>query len=159
MGIQTAAGVRIHIGTTANATTQSEYEADTYTEIGEIEEPGEFGDEFNPVTFASLADRRTRKYKGTKDAGDMAMVVALDAGDAGQIALKSAHEDTSSDDYNIKVTLDDAPTGGTPTTFYYSGKVMSRRIAPGGVDNIIRANISIAINSGILEVDAAEAVA
>lgn len=159
MAVNSTLGMSLHIGTTTSATNQSEYEADTYTEVGEIEDIGEFGDTFNPVTFAALADGRVRKFKGTRDAGNITLVVGMDVSDSGQDALATALEDTDSDDYNFKVVFTDGDSDVSPvvtaTTVYFSGKVMSRRYQPGGTDNIVRVAIDIAINTGITEVEAA----
>ncbi|WP_082422845.1 head-tail adaptor protein [Pseudomonas sp. NBRC 111131] len=98
---------------------------------------------------------RVRKYKGTADAGDLTLTVGLDNGDAGQNAVKTAHKDRSKGDYNIKITLNDGDPGATPalnpTTFYMRGKVMNNTVAPGAADNVVRRNITIGINSDILE--------
>ena len=96
-----------------------------------------------------------RKYKGTADAGDLTVTVGLDNGDAGQNAVKTAHKDRSKGDYNIKITLNDGDPDATPvvkpTTFYFRGKVMNNTVAPGAADNVVRRNVTIGINSDILE--------
>ncbi|UST85795.1 phage tail protein [Pseudomonas siliginis] len=154
--LNTAAGCRFSLGTKSGATTETDYKADTYVEVGEIEDLGEFGDTFSSVTFTSLRDGRVRKYKGTADAGDMTLTVGLDNGDAGQAALKVAHKDRSKGDYNIKITLNDGDPDATPavlpTTFYMRGKVMSNTVAAGAADNVVRRNVTIGINSDILEI-------
>jgi hypothetical protein len=154
--LNTAAGCRFSLGTKSGADTETEYKADTYVEVGEIEDLGEFGDTFSSVTFTSLADGRVRKYKGTADAGDMTLTVGLDNGDAGQASLKVAHKDRSKGDYNIKITLNDGDPDATPailpTTFYMRGKVMNNTVAAGAADNVVRRNVTIGINSDILEI-------
>lgn len=154
--LNTAAGCRLSLGTKIAADTQAEYEADTYVEVGEIEDLGEFGDTFSNVNFTALADGRVRKYKGTADAGDLTLAVGLDNGDAGQAAVKVAHKDRSKGDYNIKITLNDGNPDAVPvvkpTTFYMRGKVMNNTVAPGSADNVVRRNITIAINSDIIEI-------
>lgn len=149
MALQTSANCKFYIGTKAPATDLTEFQSDTYTEVGSIEDLGEFGDAFNAVTFTSLGDGRVRKLKGTKDAGDMTLVVAFDAGDAGQTALVAAANDTSSDGYNCKVELNDG------TTFYFRAQVMGARITVGAADNVIRRNVTIAIDSAVLMQEAA----
>lgn len=153
--LNTAAGCRFWLGGKTGADTQTQYEADTYVEVGEIEDLGEFGDTFSSVTFTSLKNGRVRKYKGTADAGDLTLTVGLDNGDAGQKAVKVAHKDRSKGDYNIKITLNDGDPTATPalkpTTFYMRGKVMNNTVAPGAADNVVRRNITIGINSDILE--------
>lgn len=154
MAVNTAAGSKLYIGTTAAATDETTYEADTYVQVGTIEDLGEFGDAYSPVNFESLSDGRTQKFKGTADAGDMTLVVGFDGSDAGQTALKTALDDTGADNYNFKVTLNDAGSS-SPTTFYFSGKVMSRRVQTGSVNNIVKASIQIAVSTAVVEVAAA----
>lgn len=153
--LNTAAGCRFFIGGKTGADTEIKYKADTYVEVGEIEDLGEFGDTFSSVNFTSLKNGRVRKYKGTADAGDLTLTVGLDNGDAGQNAVKTAHKDRSKGDYNIKITLNDgdpdASPAISPTTFYMRGKVMNNTVAPGAADNVVRRNITIGINSDILE--------
>lgn len=155
--LNTAAGCRFSLGTKVAAETQAEFVADTYVEVGEIEDLGEFGDTFANVNFTALADGRVRKYKGTADAGDLTLTLGLDNGDAGQAAVKKAHADRSKGDYNIKITLNDGnptatPTPIAPTTFYMRGKVMKNTVASGSADNVVRRNVTIGINSDILEI-------
>ncbi|WP_372030065.1 hypothetical protein [Pseudomonas kurunegalensis] len=153
--LNTAAGCRFFIGSKTGADTETKYKADTYVEVGEIEDLGEFGDTFSSVNFTSLKNGRVRKYKGTADAGDLTLTVGLDNGDAGQNAVKTAHKDRSKGDYNIKITLNDgdpdASPAISPTTFYMRGKVMNNTVAPGAADNVVRRNVTIGINSDILE--------
>lgn len=162
MGLSTAANVKFHIGTQAEvdlstpAAAFTDFEADSYTLVGSVEDPGEFGDEVSIVTFTGLDDGRVQKFKGSRDAGDQSVVVGFDAGDAGQQAIRDAADDTSQNDYNIKVELNDAPVGGTPTIIYYRAKVTSYRLQPGVADNVIRANVTLAINSALYQQDAEE---
>ncbi|HFX1884970.1 TPA: hypothetical protein ACV5UF_006292 [Pseudomonas aeruginosa] len=163
--LNTAAGCRISIGTKKPSATKTEYEADVYVEIGEVEELGEFGDTFSNVNFTALSDGRVRKYKGTADAGDMTLTVGLDNGDAGQLALKNAHADRSKGNYNIRITLNDGLPGDPsaeppvpavpPTTFYFGAKVMNNTVAAGSADNVVRRNVTLGINTEILEIPVA----
>ncbi len=159
--LNTAAGCRFSLGGKTGADTEADYKKDTYVEVGEIEDLGEFGDTFSSVTFTSLKDGRVRKYKGTADAGDLTLTVGLDNGDVGQKAIKVAHKDRTKGDYNIKITLNDGDPSATPavlpTTFYMRGKVMNNTVAPGAADNVVRRNITIGINSDIIEINAGPA--
>ncbi len=153
MTVNTAAESTVYIGTTGAATTQNDFETDSYTEVGEVEDLGEFGDTAEEVTFTALKDRRTRKFKGSFNAGTLTIVCGADPSDAGQDALRSAF--ASDFDYNFKVMLNDAVTsGGVPTTLYFRGKVMSKGRNVGQVNNVVRQTFAVGINSEILEVDA-----
>lgn len=160
MAVNTAAGSEIAIGTTMAidmSGTESEiitdFETDTYVEIGEAEDLGEFGDEASEITFTSLKNRRTRKFKGTFNAGTVTCVVGSDPSDAGQTAARAAF--LSDLDYNFRITLNDQITlAGTPTVLYFRGKVMSKRRNVGNVENVVRQSFPIGVNSEIYEVAA-----
>lgn len=158
MGVNTAAGTRLYIGTTAipanindlsDAQALAEFEADSYIEINEVEDLGEYGDQSEDVTFASLRDSRTRHFKGTRDAGTAQIVLGKDQTDEGQLALEAA--EASHLDFNFKVVNNDATTlGGTGSTDYFYGKVMSKRNNVGNVNNVVRRNMAVGINSRIV---------
>ncbi|MNJ27175.1 hypothetical protein D3C77_216730 [compost metagenome] len=67
-----------------------------------------------------------------------------------------AHKDRTKGNYNIKVTLNDGDPDATPailpTTFYFGVKVMNNTVAPGAADNVVRRNMTLAINTEILEI-------
>lgn len=153
MGVNTAAESTFAIGTTTQAANQAEFEADSYTDVGEVEDLGEFGDTAEEVTFTSLADRRVRKFKGSFDAGTVTITCGNDSGDAGQDAMIAAF--ASDDDYNFRIRLNDAGPGQTtPTTLYFRGKVMSKPKNVGNVSNVVRQMFTVGINSAIIEVPA-----
>lgn len=135
--------------------TAAEYAALTWVEIGEVEDMGEFGDESSDVTFASVGDGRTRHLKGVRDAGTLALVCGRDPADVGQIALKTAEKTKFS--YPIKVQAADAISEDyTDSVYYFNAKVMSARDNYGSVDNVVRTNFSLGIDSAIIEVPSAE---
>lgn len=154
MTIGTASGGKLFIGG-ANAdpdTVLATYQADSYVEVGEVENLGEFGDQSTDVTFDSLSRGRTRHLKGTRDAGAQEIVCGQDLTDEGQVAMEAA--EATPLDYNIKITFDDAITiGGTDSEHYFIGKVMSKRSRPGGANDVIRKAFTVGINSAITVVD------
>jgi len=157
MTVRTAAGSKLFIGSedpTEATNTQGEFEADTYTQVGEVEDMGEFGDQWNETTFESLADSRTRHLKTTRDAGTAQMVIGFDSSDAGQAAVEAALE--SVNDYTFKITANDEGSGSpsNPTTIYFRAKVMSYRFQFGTNGNVIRVTMNLAINSALVRVDA-----
>lgn len=164
MAVNTAAGSTFAIGPqAAYATTVdwSDSEADiilafealTWTEVGEVEDLGEFGDEASEITFTALANRRVRKFKGTFDAGTVTVQAGSDPADPGQLAMIAAF--ASDLDFPFRVTLNDQLTlAGEPTTLYFGGKVMSKRRNVGDVENVVRQNFPVGINTEIIEVPA-----
>jgi len=157
--INSSLGTTIAIGTTVSATNQSEYEADSYTLIGEVENIGEVADVFAEIGFSALANGRNRKYKGQRDGGTVPLVIGLKNGDAGQTAIKTALNNTSRNDFNFKITLTDGDPDVSPviedTVVYFSGKVMSRSFQGFDSGSVNKIAVSIAINSDLVEVEAA----
>ena len=159
MSVNAAGGSKFYIGSASainheqsDAAVKAEYAADNYTLVTEAEDIGEFGDESESITFTALRDSRVRKFKGPKDAGTMNVVVGADLTDPGEDALVAA-EDTPLD-YNFKVELNDPVSlSGTPSTFYFSGKVMSKRVNVGNASNVVRRNFAVGVNTKVYEVN------
>ncbi|WP_193171254.1 hypothetical protein [Nisaea nitritireducens] len=156
MAQQTAAGSGFEIGTTLAADNQAGFEADTFAEMGEITNIGDFGKEYQIIETKALKQRRVRKIKGSYDNGTLELELYLDPDDAGQTAALAALD--TDDNYNFKITLNDAPTAGaapTPTTYYFRGLVTTFRTSVSDVDSAVTARCVVAINSEILKVPAA----
>ena len=153
--ISAVARSKIYIGTTAAASTVSEFDADTYTEIKEIEDLGEFGDTFEEITFTSIDDGRVRKLKGTADAGTIELIVGRDPLDPGQNALRAAVKSDLA--HNVKVVLNDKPDAtGTPTEFFFKAMVASSKNQLGGANEVTKQAFTLSITTEILEVAATE---
>lgn len=154
MTIKTGTGSSIAIGTTLAAPngTLAEYQADSYTTIGNTESIGEFGDERTSVPFASLADSRRQKARGVADAGDQTIVFADTTGDAGQAALEAAYAATSqaTDEFNFRVQYNDS-LGSNPTTHYYRARVMTMRVQEVTNDGVIMVRAVLGITTAVLK--------
>ena len=143
----TSAGTKLFISASAPATYNSAgFAALTWTEIGEVSEMGEFGRQYNLVTFNTLGDRRTVKRKGSYNDGTIACQMARVPDDAGQTILTTAVNSDNS--YSIKIQLQDG------TVFYTSAQVMSYTTNIGNVDQITSATVNLEIDNDILEVAA-----
>lgn len=152
MTISASSGAMLYIGSAGESENLSQFLADTFVEVGELEDLGEFGDQSEQVTFASLADGRIRKLKGTRDAGTMPVTVGNDMTDAGQIAMEAAEAEPLN--YQFKIVLNDKLTiGGSGSEHYFFGKVMSKRINVGTANNVVRRSFSVDIDSVITSVD------
>jgi len=150
--ITPGAGASFAIGTTQDvdfstySAALTDFQNDTYTDVGDIESIGDFGDEFTEVTFTGLSDRRTRKFKGSADAGNLSVTVAMNADQAGQQDLRNALEDATQDDYNFRVKFNDGTSGGSDTVEYLRGKVMSNSVSVSGANDIVTATFSVGLN-------------
>ena len=152
---------KIYVGTTTaidfttDAGAIDDFEADTWKEVKNVEDLGEFGDESNEISYGVIGEGRMFRLKGARDAGTIALVCVRDAFDDGQRALIAAEK--TSHDYNFKVEVGDDPAGGTPTIYYFRALVMSAKNAFGGVGDVVKTAFNIGVNSAILEVVATEA--
>lgn len=163
MTIQTGAGASIAIGSSpfvgsplAAPDSLVDFQAVSYTVIGEVAEIGEFGDERTIVPFISLTDGRTRKARGSADAGDLQITFAFDGDDAGQAALRAAFEVQSqtADQYPFRVRLNDGSVGsptGVGTSYYFGGKITQLRQQSISNDNIVTMVAIIAINTEVFD--------
>ena len=154
MDVITSAGTKLYIGTTTDASTITEFEGDTYVEVGDIEDHGEFGDSAEIVEFTATNDSRVRKSKGARDAGNQSVVVGYNPDDEGQQAMTDAEKTNQA--YNVKIERDDqiTPDTGNPTTDYFRAIVAGRRKNYGTNNNIQRITYELAITSEILTKEA-----
>lgn len=153
------AGTKIYIGP-AKAFADTDFvESDfttgspTYTPIGGTTNLGSLGDTSELITSNHIASERTRKLKGTRNAGAMQLVCDLDYADAGQLALIAAEK--ASLTYSFKVELNDAPAGGTPSIRYFTALVMSSGEQLDEANNAMKLNTTLEIDSNIVRVAAA----
>lgn len=145
---------RFHIGTaTFSAMDQTAFEADTYTQVSDITDLGEFGLSAEVIEFTPIAGHRTRT-KGTNDYGTMDIVVHRNADDPGQQAMIAAAQ--VNHNYAFKVELTDAPSAsGTPSIYYFVGEVMSARNTLGEANNPVTTTFTVAVNAKPILVDPA----
>lgn len=127
----------------------------TWVEVGETEALGSVGDAAAEITFDGIAANRTRRLKGTRNAGAMEVVCGIDYADPGQIALLAAEK--AIHDYAFKLELNDAPEGGTPSERYFVAKVGTAVEALDTANNVMKLNATLWVNSNVVKVDAAAA--
>jgi hypothetical protein len=117
MTIYASNGAKLFIGgaiTVSGADlTAASFSAITWTEIGETENLGQLGDTSAEITFDGIGSNRTRRLKGTRNAGAMEVVCGFDSQDAGQLALIAAEKTIF--DYAFKLVYPDAPAVKTQT--------------------------------------------
>jgi hypothetical protein len=135
---------KLYIGGSTAADDLAEFEALTWTEIKNIEDLGEIGQEASQLMFRPVGDRATH-LKGNVAGTLINLVVGRIADDAGQVALRTAAGVHS--DYNFKVSLNNTP----PTIFYFRGVVFPPKVQLGNAEGIVRDAFAIGINSDIIE--------
>lgn len=150
-------GAKIYIGSTitvpAGDLNQASFAGQAWVEIGETENLGTFGDTSAEITFDSINANRTRRLKGTRNAGNLELVCGLDYADAGQLALIAAEKTPY--DYAFRVVFNDAPPGGTPSERLFAAKVASAAEALDTANNVMKLNATLWVNSNVVKVDAA----
>lgn len=158
MSIVTAAYARIYVGSETNTSgpnVLADYTADTWTEVGQVQDLGKFGSEAKEVAYTTLANNQTYRLKGTQDSGSFDLVCARDPDDVGQSVLRTA----AASEYlprRFKVELADKPAGGTTNTiFYFKAITRSAQSEFGKADKEITQTFSVGISGNILEVEAA----
>lgn len=151
------AGERIYIGSAAISDQNDDFEASDFSSVTWVEitgwtQRGEFGDAAAVVTSDQIGRSRTKKAKGTNNAGTMENVFDRNDSDAGQAKLKEAM--AASDNYPIRV-LDPLRSGESTAAYaMFIGLVMSSRRNSGGPNDPDRISCSIEINSNIVDVAA-----
>lgn len=140
---------RVSIGSATTTYTEAALAADTYTLIGGVRSIGGFGDTRQVITVDEVSDGRTRKAKGTANAGTMELLCSLLREDVGQIAMNAAAE--SLDAFNIKIEL--PGPGGVFYDTYLSALVMSNNTGLGGPNDTQTVTFSLEIDEQPIAVD------
>lgn len=156
MTIYSTAGTRIAIGPALAAKstdfTQADFPLLDWNEIGETESLGTVGDTSAEITFDAIASSRTRRLKGTRNAGSMEIVCGIDPNDPGQLAAIAAEKTPL--DYAFRMTLNDAPAGGHPSERYFVAKVASASEQYDSANSVMKLNITLWVNSNVVKVAA-----
>lgn len=154
MAVTGTLGARLYTSATplTNLTTAADAIADftaltITTEVGLIESFGELGRLFDLVPFQAVADGRTYKLKGGYNEGNIQLTVGQDLSDAGQAALKAYAEATDQNTYPFKIILVGADANFD--TIYFGAKVMSFRTQLGAVNSVMKAMVTLEINTPI----------
>lgn len=149
-GADTFAGAKLYIGTTlsidytSDMTAQQDFESDDFVEIKEISNVGEIGANANIVTFPVVSDDFVRKAKGTRNAGDPAIVVGRISDDPGQIKVRAAEKTKFY--YNFKLELADAQDENhTDTVIYFRALVAGVPNQFGGNEDFVTETYSLGI--------------
>lgn len=156
-GIFATAGAKLYIGGPLAAKTTSfvigDFAGQSWVKLSWVENLGNVGDESAGINFDAIEIQRTMKLKGTRNAGDMAIVMGLDYEDAGQIAVRAA--EGTPNNYAFKLEFNDAPAGGTPSERYFIALVTGAREVFDTANNVMRLNATLGVNSNIVRVNAA----
>lgn len=157
MTIYATNGARLYIGAPLAAKStdfvEGDFDSQTWVEIGETENLGTVGDTSSEITFDGINTQRTRRLKGTRNAGSMDVIMGIDYDDAGQQALIAAEK--TPHDYAFRIVLNDAPASGSPSERLFVAKVGSVAEAFDSANSVMKLNASLWVNSNVVKIDAA----
>lgn len=159
MALYATAGSKLYIGGVlamkAADFIESDFTSQTWVEITGLDALGKVGDTSQSITQTLIGEARDKVLKGTRSAGTMDVVVAIDTEDDGQTALIAAEK--TPHDYAFKLVLNDAPSGGTPSERKFIAKVLSVAEQYDTANTVVKMNASLAVNSNIVRKNAAAA--
>lgn len=153
--VQTLLGATIAISASRPATYDAAgYGATgmTYTTIGQVENYGTHGLKAQVNTFTPVATGDTTKLKGSKDYGQMAMVLGCLPSDSGQDLLKTASASTSR--YSIKLTYPVGEGESTGEIHYLEVLVSSFENVDGDANAVRKVNTTLELCRAPVIVDA-----
>ena len=150
MPIQTSLGTIYEVSAAAPATyDEAGFAALSYTEVGEVTNLGSLGATFEDVTHTPLKDGVTQHRKGAVDYGELAMTVAADDDDAGQILVDSGVDGANRDVvYSHKVTLQSGAVR------YFSGQLFSNPETIGEASSMVNMEVNVKLAGKVLKVAA-----
>lgn len=159
MSLYATAGCKLFIGTALDQKTTDFTAADftsiVWTEIGGLDSLGSLGDTSQAITQSIIGEGRDKVLKGTRSGGNMEVVCAIDNADTGQLAAIAAEKTPF--DYAFKLELNDKPaTGASPKNGQrlFIAKVMSQAEVFDGANNVMKRNLTLAVNSNVVRVAA-----
>lgn len=158
MALYPVAGCKLFISTAifpeqSADVTHADFGTVAWIEVKKWTSMGAYGDSAQLITTDLIGEGRTKKQKGTKNAGSMANVFATDSADPGQLKMLAAAQ--SYDNYAFKIELNDKGATGTPSLREFYGLVMQAQQAGGGANTIQSLNATVEINSNIVATPAA----
>lgn len=128
----------------------------TWVEVKGWVQMGAIGDTAALVTSDRINEGRTKKAKGTKNAGSMENVFDSIPADPGQLKLVEAEQ--SPQNYPMRIVHNDAPAVGTaptPSESLFIGLIMTTALQGGGANDPKRISATTEINSNIANIPAA----
>ncbi|KQY21019.1 hypothetical protein [Rhizobium sp. Root483D2] len=159
MSLYATKGLKLFIGAAIDQKSEdfvaADFTSQTWTEIKNLENLGSLGDTSESVSVSLIGEARAKILKGTRSAGTMEVVCGIDNADAGQIAAIAAEK--SDFDFAFKLELNDKPaTGASPKNGQrlFIAKVMSSAEVFDSANNVMKRNLSLAVNSNVVRVAA-----
>lgn len=132
----------------------ADFTAVTFVEVKKWTSMGPYGDSAQLITTDLIGEGRTKKMKGTKNAGSMANVFAIDTTDDGQIQMLAASQTLQNYAFQVELNDSDGKPGAKNSLRQFYGLVMQAQEAGGGANTVQTMNATVEINSNIVTVPA-----
>lgn len=129
-----------------------DFQSLSYTQVGLVENLGEFGRQSELVTFVDISAARTLKIRGPYNDGQMQMTLGADLSDAGQLVLFNAANAIDQFTYPFKIVV--VGTNNYFDGIFFGAKVFSFRIQMGAANSIFRALVTLEVNTQVFVGDA-----
>lgn len=121
------------------------YGALTYTAVGEVESVGEFGGSATVTQFTPLGTGVVKKFKGSIDYGQMALVVGRLLSDDGQELLKDGFDGTKRyAEHSFKIVDSDG------SIIYFTGMIASFSNQVNDANSVTKVSVNIDINNPVV---------
>lgn len=148
----TASKTRLYVelaGTVCD--TVNDYDALTWVRVAHIANYGEFGPQYQEITYTDVDEGVVHRLKGALDNGSLQVELNRNPEDAGQSDLIAGLDQY--DNVNVKIELNDKPAGvgAKPTRFFIPAKVMSRRTNIGDGNRVVGDTLQLGIDGALLE--------
>lgn len=122
------------------------YDALSWTTIGEVVDISEFGLAYNIVEHETVEKEYAKKVKSTYAYDDMQINCAMDEADAGQIIINTAHRANQSYAFRL------INSGGL--RYHFTGFVTSNKTGAAIGDDLITKSIVISVNvKSVINID------
>jgi hypothetical protein len=159
MPLLKTAGSKLYIGGTAvtdkwDDFVAADFTTQTWTEISGVEDLGTAGDKASVISVNVIGSDRTKKLPGTRDAGQMTVVTALDPADAGQLAAIAALGSSTLSAFKLEFPDKGTGTGAAPTTRLFAAYVSSAEEGYSSANNEMKLTLVLEINSNVVAVAA-----
>ncbi len=130
----------------------ADFASEVWTEIKGTTNLGGAGDTSELITSNRVAETRTRKAKGTRNAGAMAIVCDHSPTDAGQLALVAGERSSAS--FAFRLVFSDQPVGGTPSERLFTAFVMTAGETYDEANSAVKLGATLEIDSNIVRIAA-----
>ncbi len=159
MTLYATAGMKLFIGSAQEQKSTNfvaaDFAAEDWEEIGSLENLGSLGDTAKAITQEIIGEGRDKVLKGTRSAGNLEIVAAINNADLGQVAAIAAEKTPF--DYAFKLEMNDKPAAGASpknSQRLFIAKVMSASEQYDTANSVMKRNFSLAVNSNVVFVAA-----